>query len=49
MQAIPLNAEERDLLGKKVKKLRRQGLVPAHVYGNKVETEHVTVKGFDFM
>ncbi len=49
MQAIPLNAEERELLGKKVKQLRRVGLIPGHVYGNKVETEHVTVPLGEFL
>lgn len=49
MQAIPLKAQERELLGKKVKKLRKAGLVPAHVYGNKVETEHVSVSQLEFL
>lgn len=48
MQAIPLKASERDVLGKKVKSLRKAGFVPAHVYGNKVETEHVSLKLADF-
>lgn len=49
MTAIPLKAEERNLLGKKVKQLRRNGVIPAHVYGNKVETEHVSVDLREFM
>lgn len=49
MNRIPLKAEERTVLGKKVKKLRRDGLVPAHVFGNKLETEHVSVNGKDFI
>lgn len=48
-QAIPLKAEEREILGKKVKKLRKMGLIPAHVYGNNVETEHVSVRQIDFL
>lgn len=48
MQAIALRASQREILGKKVKQLRRAGFVPAHVYGNKVETEHVSVKLVDF-
>lgn len=48
MDRISLKAEERTILGKKVKKLRRDGFVPAHVFGNKVETEHVSVKSLDF-
>lgn len=49
MDRISLKAEEREVLGKKVKKLRKQGLVPGHVFGNKVETEHVSVDMKDFM
>lgn len=48
MDRIPLKAEERTTLGKQVKKLRREGLIPAHVFGNKVETEHVAVNARDF-
>lgn len=49
MDRIPLKAEERIILGKKVKTLRKQGLIPAHVFGKKVETEHVTVPVRDFL
>lgn len=49
MQRIPLKAKEREILGKKVRFLRRDGLIPAHVFGNKVETEHVSVKLADFV
>src|SRR5258708_34861943 len=49
MQRIPLNALEREVLGKKVKQLRRDGFVPAHVYGKKIETEHVSVPVKDFL
>lgn len=48
MQRIPLKAEERIVLGKKVKNLRKDGFIPAHVFGNKIETEHVSVKAVDF-
>lgn len=48
MQRIPLKAEERTILGKQVKKLRKQGFIPAHVFGNKIETEHVSVGLLDF-
>ncbi len=48
MNRIPLKATEREILGKKVARLRRDGFIPAHVYGNKVETEHVSVSALDF-
>lgn len=43
MDRIALHAQERDILGKKVKKLRRDGQLPGHVFGKGVETEHVSV------
>ena len=49
MDRIALKAQEREVLGKKVKLLRRDGIVPGHVYGNKVETEHVAVNGVEFL
>lgn len=48
MDRIALKAEERTVLGKQVKKLRKQGLLPAHVFGKGLETEHVSVKALDF-
>lgn len=45
---MSLKAQDREILGKKVKKLRRDGFIPAHVFGKKVETEHVSVKAVDF-
>lgn len=43
MDRLSLNATERTLLGKKVKNLRKEGKIPAHVFGNTKEVEHVTV------
>lgn len=37
MEAVILNAEPRQVTGKKVKALRREGLVPAIMYGKDVE------------
>lgn len=49
MQAIPLKAQEREILGKKVKTLRRDGIIPGHVFGKKTETEHVSVNLAEFL
>ncbi len=49
MDKINLKAQERTVLGKKVKQLRKQGIVPAHVFGNTKEVEHVQVDVKDFM
>lgn len=43
MDRLSLKATERDIIGKKVKRLRADGLLPAHVYGKGLETEHVSV------
>ncbi len=42
-------AEERKILGKKVKNLRRGGKLPAHVFGKGLGTEHVSVDGKTFL
>jgi len=44
MPDLKLPAKKRDLLGKKVKNLRVKGLVPANVYGKKVQSQAVSVK-----
>lgn len=49
MDRLSLNAEERKVLGKKVKHLRKAGQLPAHVYGKGVETESVSVDGKTFL
>jgi large subunit ribosomal protein L25 len=43
MSKIILNAEPRTLIGKQVKQLRRQGKLPAVIYGNKVDSKAVTL------
>ena len=48
MEQIPLTAQKRTILGRKVKNLRKDGLIPAHVFGHKVKTEHIQVKVGDF-
>lgn len=48
MQQIPLTGESRKILGRKVKQLRKSGLVPAHIFGHKLETVHVQVQLADF-
>ncbi len=48
MEQVPLEAAKRDVLGRKVKTLRKQGLIPAHVFGHKIETEHIQIKAANF-
>lgn len=40
---LKIKATKRKELGKKVKKLRKEGLLPGNVYGKKVESQSVTV------
>lgn len=49
MDRLSLSAEERTILGKKVKNLRKNGQLPGHVFGKGLETEHVTVDGRVFL
>lgn len=42
-QNLSLSVEKRDILGKQVKHLRRQGIVPANIYGPNVQSLAVQV------
>ncbi len=48
MEKVILRVDQRDVFGKKVKNLRKKGLIPAHIFGKKVETLHIVVKEQDF-
>ncbi len=48
MDKISLNAQKRTVLGRKIKKLRKEGMLPANIYGKKVKSQAVTVKFSDF-
>ncbi len=49
MDRLSLQAEERKILGKKVKNLRKNGKLPGHVFGKGIETEAVSVDGKVFL
>ncbi len=49
MDRLSIKAEERSILGKKVKTLRRDGKLPAHVFGNKTDGENIAVDGKGFL
>ena len=48
MKHPQLKAEERKVLGKKVKKLRREGFLPGNVYGKGLHSHALQVKLSDF-
>ena len=49
MQKNTLTAQKRTLLGRKVKKLRQDGLLPANVFGKNVSSKAVTVSTKEFL
>lgn len=48
MDRIKLTVEERKLVGKKVKKLRAEGLIPANVFGKDIKSESIQLPGKEF-
>lgn len=48
MTKISLKAEKRTITGRKVKNLRKQGIIPANIYGKDVKSVSVQVKGKEF-
>lgn len=49
MDKLSLKAEEREILGKKVKRLRQDGFLPGHVFGKGLQSEAVAVSRKDFL
>jgi len=48
-EKITLKVEKREILGKKVKKLRREGILPASIYGKNVKSLAVQLYLKDFL
>jgi large subunit ribosomal protein L25 len=44
-----LKVEERKIVGKKVKNIRKQGLLPGNIYGKKIKSSSVSVRLEDFL
>ena len=44
-----LKVEKRNIFGRKVKKLRQEGVLPANVYGKKVKSQALSLKLAEFM
>src|SRR3989339_1705874 len=43
-----LKASKRDVFGRKVKRLRKEGLIPANVFGKKIKSEALSVNSKEF-
>lgn len=48
MDKIILKAEKREITGRKVKKLRREGILPGNIYGKKVKSIGIQIAMRDF-
>lgn len=48
MQTQALKAQSRKVLGRKVKQLRREGVLPANIFGKKVKSQAIQVMLADF-
>lgn len=48
MNKFILKAEKRELLGSKVKKLRRLDIIPANVFGHTIESQAIQVSAVEF-
>jgi large subunit ribosomal protein L25 len=48
MNKLNLKAEKRKVVGRKVKNLRAEGILPANIYGKKVKSESIQVALKDF-
>jgi len=48
MDRLKLNAEERKVLGRKIKKLRREGTLPGNLFGKKIKSVSLQLPMADF-
>lgn len=48
MDKVTLNAQKRTVVGRKVKKLRKEGIVPANLFGKKVKSQALQVVEKEF-
>lgn len=49
MKQYELQANERKITGRKVKKLRREGIIPATIYGHNIKSETIQLELNDFV
>lgn len=48
MTSLTLKSIKRDIFGRKVKRLRKEGRIPANIFGNKIESHAVSVDSKEF-
>jgi len=49
MDTQKLDAKNRDTFGRKVKRIRKEGLLPANIYGKKIKSQAIGIKLVDFL
>lgn len=49
MTKITLKSTKREIFGRKVNRLRKEGLIPANIFGKKMKSEAVTVDAKEFL
>lgn len=49
MKKYTLQGQKRELVGRKVKTLRAKGIVPATVYGKKIQSESIAINASEFL
>jgi len=49
MEKITLKAKSRKLVGRKVKLLRKEGILPANIYGKKIKSESIQISLKEFL
>ncbi|HCR36042.1 hypothetical protein A2130_04365 [Candidatus Woesebacteria bacterium GWC2_33_12] len=48
MTKLTIKYKKRELFGRKVKRLRKEGLIPANIFGKKIKSEAITVEAKEF-
>lgn len=48
MERLKLSVQPRKIVGKKVKKLRREGLIPGNVFGRDIKSQAIQIEGKEF-
>lgn len=48
MISITLKSTKREMFGRKVKRLRKEGLIPANIFGNKIKSHAISVDSKEF-
>ena len=48
MTKLTIKYKKRELFGRKVKRLRKEGLIPANIFGKKIKSEAITLEAKEF-